>query len=188
MTHSCVTWLIHTAHDLYVRDMTCSYQTWQTYTTYDSFIRDMTRSYQTCPVYSRQKSFLRDMAHWCRTWIIHTRHDSFIGDMTRAYKMQLIVQDMTQTSNTGWMVREEMNSTKFPYCDTLQRTATHCNTLQHTAAHCNTLHHSAAYLPGKWWERRWIARNSRNCRAQRIFIQFMNWCMYFIRTCMYIYI
>ena len=60
MTHSYVTWHIHTWHDSFTCDMTHSRVTWLIHMWHDTSIHDMTHPYV------RHDSFI------CVTWLIHT--------------------------------------------------------------------------------------------------------------------
>ena len=70
MTHSHVTWLIHTWHDSVICDMTYSHVTWLMH------ICDITCAMAHSYVW--HDSFTRDVTHACVSWLIHTRYDSFV--------------------------------------------------------------------------------------------------------------
>jgi len=95
MTHSCVTWLIHTWHDSLICDMTHPYVTWLVYR--------MSRDSFTCVtwlLHMWRDALIFNMTYWCVTWCIHMWRDSFVRDADETLLIRTHLHIIKHTTNT----------------------------------------------------------------------------------------
>jgi len=102
MTHSHVTWLIHTWRDTFTSDMTllvtancnleiCDFDSLFIYVPWlfqmwrDTFTCDMTPSYVAWRIHVWHESFICDMTHFCVTCLIYMWHATIIRDIIRMW-------------------------------------------------------------------------------------------------------
>jgi len=96
MTHSCVTWLIHAWHDVFICGMMYSgvtgrihmwgatFVTWLVHMCHCSCIRDANYTgvamylWMTWRIYTRHDAFIRDVTDLCVPWCFHTWNGPFI--------------------------------------------------------------------------------------------------------------
>jgi len=110
MTHSYMTWRIHTWYDVLTRDMsngrcsTCLAL---------MLLCSLTHAYVIWLIFKWRDSALCDMTHSCVTWLIHLWHDVFICDVTywHATGVTVVVWHvLLQCSCAMWLVYKRSDS------------------------------------------------------------------------------
>jgi len=172
MTHSYETWLIHTRHDSFLRDMTHSYETWLMHMKHNSwpistkFCLFKKSADYTGPEYGFSKSHLcGHFIEWMQQkmeffWRIFTRWRNLqllwtnlgilksIASVVISYRNAAangFFSEKFYTFKKSAITLDQIGILKGHICGhfTYGVATINCNTLQHTTTHCNTLQHTA---------------------------------------------